>query len=309
MSSLSFTKLFSSITDSSVWQESDETRLVWITMLSMADQLGRIHAAIPGLAHRARVSLKATEAALDVFLAPDTYSRSGDHEGRRIEKIEGGWKLLNYSTYREKRDPDARKEQNKVAQGVYRSKSGNSKPIVSQVSQSKPTSANISQDKPESAQAEVEGEEEEDNYKNKQKTSRKRVSDARHVPFRLAIQSYTTYKAVEFIWDASEAKQLSLLLSAAPDLTLLTFQACLNHRARSPGTPHGERPRLWLPNVLKYQEAPLNEFGKTGAANGNRNSKTSGNINAAQSAFDLLDAREAHRGDADGLRLPAGSGE
>jgi hypothetical protein len=146
--------------------------------------------------------------------------------------------------------------------------------------------------------------------KEKAKTSlAKRESDPRHVAFRLAIQSYTTYKAVEFIWDASEAKQLSLLLSAAPDLTLLTFQACLNHRARSPGTPHGERPRLWLPNVLKYQEAPLNEFGKTGAANGNRNSKTSGNINAAQSAFDLLDAREAHRGDADGLRLPAGSGE
>jgi hypothetical protein len=195
----------------------------------------------------------------------------------------------------------------KLTYGRYRNET--SCPVVQTVAKKCKTVAALRPTTKVQGEEEAEGEVEEDNYKNKQKTSRKRVSDARHVPFRLAIQSYTTYKAVEFIWDASEAKQLSLLLSAAPDLTLLTFQACLNHRARSPGTPHGERPRLWLPNVLKYQEAPLNEFGKTGAANGNRNSKTSGNINAAQSAFDLLDAREAHRGDADGLRLPAGSGE
>ena len=33
-----FTKLFSSILDSTVWQESKETKLVWVTMLAMCDR-------------------------------------------------------------------------------------------------------------------------------------------------------------------------------------------------------------------------------------------------------------------------------
>jgi hypothetical protein len=132
--------------------------LVWITMLSMADQLGRIHAAIPGLAHRARVSLKATEEALELFLQPDPYSRSKDHDGRRIEVIDGGWRLLNYGTYRELRDEEARKEQNRIAQSNYRKKVSQ---IVSNPADSKQASASVSrvsQSKPASAQEEVEEE-------------------------------------------------------------------------------------------------------------------------------------------------------
>jgi hypothetical protein len=91
-------------------------------MLSMADQLGRIHAAIPGLAHRARVSLKATEEALELFLQPDPYSRSKEHDGRRIEVIDGGWRLLNYSIYREQKDEDARREKNRIYQQRFRDK-------------------------------------------------------------------------------------------------------------------------------------------------------------------------------------------
>lgn len=98
----------------------------------------------------------------------------------------------------------------------------------------------------------------------KQKPSRdKREPDPRHVSFRTAIEAYAAHMRVKLPWDGSEAKQLDLLLKSSPDLNLAEFQACLNHRARSPGTPHGERPRLWLPNILKYQQGPLNEFGKT----------------------------------------------
>ena len=161
MSSLSFTKLFSSITDSSVWQESDETRLVWITMLAMADPLGRVFAAVPGLSHRARVSLEATQKALEVFLSPDPYSRSEDHDGRRIEKIAGGWRLLNYAIYREMRDDEARKEQNRLAQ--QRKRKGVSKDVSNsadsqQVSAKSMTVSNVSNSQPPSAQEEVEEE-------------------------------------------------------------------------------------------------------------------------------------------------------
>jgi len=100
MSTESFTKLFSSITASTVWQEPAGTRLTWITMLAMADRYGRIKASIPGLANIANVSLAECETAIEKFLAPDKYSRTKDHEGRRIEEIEGGWALLNHAKYR-----------------------------------------------------------------------------------------------------------------------------------------------------------------------------------------------------------------
>lgn len=143
-----FTKLFSSITDSSIWSEDSDTRVVWVTMLAMADQFGRVHAAIPGLAKRAMVSVQKTEEAIQKFLLPDPYSRTKDHEGRRIEVIGGGWRLLNHEMYRNLRSEDDRKEQNRLAQQRRREKLKN-------VSNS---SANVStgqQNQPPSAQAEA----------------------------------------------------------------------------------------------------------------------------------------------------------
>jgi len=105
--STTFTKLFSSITESTIWAEPDSVRIVWITMLAMADRHGRIWASIPGLANRARVSLSACEDALDRFQKPDKYSRTPDHEGRRIEPIDGGWRLLNHAKYRAIRDEES----------------------------------------------------------------------------------------------------------------------------------------------------------------------------------------------------------
>lgn len=101
-----FVKLYGSILDSSVWSEDPHTRLVWITMLAMADAGGFVEAAVPGLARRANVPLDACEKALERLAAPDTYSKSPAHEGRRIEKADRGWRILNYATYRELRTPE-----------------------------------------------------------------------------------------------------------------------------------------------------------------------------------------------------------
>lgn len=109
----SFTKLFSTITDSTIWCEPDRTRICWITMLAMADRKGRVWASVPGLAHRAAVPLTDCQAALDTFLAPDRFSRTVAHEGRRIVPIDGGWQLLNYEKYREMRDEETTREAKK----------------------------------------------------------------------------------------------------------------------------------------------------------------------------------------------------
>lgn len=122
--SLTFTKLFSSITDSSIWCEDSDTKVVWVTMLAMADEFGRVLSSVPGLAKRANVSVEATRKALDKFLAPDPDSRSRfrdpNDDGRRIEVTEMGWRLLNHSFFRELRNDEDRREQNRLAQQRHR---------------------------------------------------------------------------------------------------------------------------------------------------------------------------------------------
>jgi hypothetical protein len=104
-----FAKLFSSILRSSVWQEPASTRLVWITLLAMSDRDGYVGASIPGVATAAGVTLQEAETAINTFLAPDRYSRSKEHEGRRIVEADRGWQLLNYARFRDMRDSEARK--------------------------------------------------------------------------------------------------------------------------------------------------------------------------------------------------------
>lgn len=117
-----FNKLFSTILDSTLWQESPETTKVWITMLAMADRNGEVQASVPGLAHRAVVSLDECKKALECFMSPDPYSRTEDHEGRRIAEIEGGWVLLNHSKYRKLMSVEERREYNRKKQAEYRAK-------------------------------------------------------------------------------------------------------------------------------------------------------------------------------------------
>lgn len=107
---MSYTKLFHSILDSSIWQESHQTRIVWVTMLAMADQHGEVQAAVPGLAKRAGVTIEEAEQAILTLSQPDKYSRTPDHEGRRIAKIEGGWEILNHAKYRYAASLEDRKE-------------------------------------------------------------------------------------------------------------------------------------------------------------------------------------------------------
>lgn len=108
--STNFTKLFSSITASTIWCESSNIRVVWITMLAMCDRHGRIHSSVPGLARIANVPVDDCRSAIRGFLSPDIDSRTPDNEGKRIEEIEGGWRLLNHSKYRDLEDKEAKLE-------------------------------------------------------------------------------------------------------------------------------------------------------------------------------------------------------
>lgn len=105
-----YTKLFASLLASTIWRESDKVRIVWITLLAMADQRGIAEGSIPGIADLARVSVEDCEKALARLQEPDRYSRSPEHDGRRICAVAGGFRVLNHAKYRERLNQEERRE-------------------------------------------------------------------------------------------------------------------------------------------------------------------------------------------------------
>lgn len=112
--------LFSSILDSTIWQEEDYVRITWITMLAMANNDGVVEASIPGLAKRAGVSIEQCLEALDILKKPDKFSRTQDFQGRRIQDVQGGWFLLNSGKYRDMIALEERRANNRKRAKIYR---------------------------------------------------------------------------------------------------------------------------------------------------------------------------------------------
>jgi len=128
-----YTKLFNSILASTIWREDDQTRLVWITLLAMANKDGVVEASLPGIAGFARVELASCERALKKLSAPDPYSRSEVDEGRRVKKVDGGWLLVNHAKYRQKLNDEERRDYNRVKKAESRArltKSMTVKPVI-----------------------------------------------------------------------------------------------------------------------------------------------------------------------------------
>lgn len=97
-----YNKIFTKILDSSIWMEPLPTRIVWLTFIAAMDEGGFVEFASPAnVAHRAIVPLDDTLKALAVLEGPDPNSSDPDNEGRRIERVPGGWVVLNAAKYRE----------------------------------------------------------------------------------------------------------------------------------------------------------------------------------------------------------------
>lgn len=97
-----FVKLDCGILDSSLWVEDPEIRITFITMLAMCDPTGLCAATAPGIARRANLPLDVVRNALDRLESPDPDSRTPESEGRRIQRCEDGYRVLNFLKYREK---------------------------------------------------------------------------------------------------------------------------------------------------------------------------------------------------------------
>lgn len=96
-----YAKLYQRILDSSVWKQPSDIRIVWITLLALKDENGCVFGTEGWLADRARVDDPVCHRALKIFKSPDKRSRTGTNDGRKIEDIEGGWRVLNHHLYRD----------------------------------------------------------------------------------------------------------------------------------------------------------------------------------------------------------------
>ena len=97
-----YVKLFSKILDSSIWLENHPTRIVWLTLLVSMDADGFAQfASLANLARRAVVTIEEAETAVKTLESPDSNSSDPENEGRRIERVPGGWMILSSRKYRE----------------------------------------------------------------------------------------------------------------------------------------------------------------------------------------------------------------
>ncbi len=119
-----YTKLFSDIITSTIWQEPNDCRVLWITMLALKDRDNICRATVPALAKLSGISIEEAEGYLHQFQQPDKYSRSQEHEGRRIAPHEGGWLIINGEKYQEKLNAADRREQVRKAVAKHRANNG-----------------------------------------------------------------------------------------------------------------------------------------------------------------------------------------
>lgn len=115
-----YTKLFSDIITSSIWQEPNDAKVIWISILALKGRDQVCRATIPALAKYADITLERCEEIMQRFQEPDKYSNSQDFEGRRIERVDGGWFVLNGERYRDKMNPDEVREYNRVRKAEER---------------------------------------------------------------------------------------------------------------------------------------------------------------------------------------------
>lgn len=117
---MGYTKLFSDLVASSVWDEDDKTRIVWITMLALKDRDHFVRGTVRFIALASRIPESDCLRAIDILSEPDPRSRTPDNDGRRIQAEPGGWLVLNGRKYNEMLSHAERREYNARKQAEYR---------------------------------------------------------------------------------------------------------------------------------------------------------------------------------------------
>jgi hypothetical protein len=126
--------LWSSILNSTVWAESKEVRLLWITILAMKDKDGMVESSLIGLARQAGLTIEETREAIVVLESPDEKSETF---------LEGGWIVLNHKKYRDEIGKLKQRQQQAEWQRKYRERQKANNEIVDPAPKKKKTDKEI----------------------------------------------------------------------------------------------------------------------------------------------------------------------
>lgn len=273
-----YNKLFSKILDSSIWLETDSTRIIWLTLIASMDEDGFCpFAAVGNLAQRAIVSIEKTKEAIDILESPDKESGDPSNGGRRIERVNGGWVVLNAGKYRDmvtkaiiqeqtrKRVADfrERKRNECVTQGNATVTTGNENP--KNVTQSRALSISIEEQKPSARKAR--------GPVSKQSQKSAADGESRHKRIEGMIkQAWEEHnpKAGPCPWGPGDGNQLKVLLGKTAKWPDTHFAQCLMNLYASEGFPRSELPVHFLPRLAGYFAGPRNTFNREVNGNGSR---------------------------------------
>lgn len=121
-----FVKLFNQILDSSI---ADDRRLrhFFTDILLCCDAQGYVMMTEAAISRRIGTSIDEVTWGLAELMKPDPRSKTPDHEGRRIEAVEGsgyGWRIINFEAYKSLRSNEDMREKTKERVRRFRSKKG-----------------------------------------------------------------------------------------------------------------------------------------------------------------------------------------
>lgn len=98
---MGFTKLDSGIVQSSIMLEDSDTFKAWIIFLASCDSDGIARVSPVYISSICHFTIEKTMQIIKKLESPDELSRSINNEGKRIERVDGGYKIINYLKYRE----------------------------------------------------------------------------------------------------------------------------------------------------------------------------------------------------------------
>ena len=93
---MGYTKLDEGILLSSIMACDPKTFKVWISLLAACKPDGVSRVSSVALSGICRLTQEETDAAIAELSSGDSNSRSLDEEGKRIERVDGGYRIINY---------------------------------------------------------------------------------------------------------------------------------------------------------------------------------------------------------------------
>ena len=96
-----YVPIFQKLLFSSIWEEPPHVRVLWIGMILLAGRGSVVKANSYNLSRLVNLPVDQVEDGLRVLTSPDRIRPDQPHEGRRLEVVPGGWRVINADVYQD----------------------------------------------------------------------------------------------------------------------------------------------------------------------------------------------------------------